>query len=72
MGFQLAPSAIEAGYRLETFPSVGSTNAMALERAHAGEAGPLWIVSKKQEAGRGPRRPGRGTRGSNNRSTRGA
>jgi BirA family transcriptional regulator, biotin operon repressor / biotin---[acetyl-CoA-carboxylase] ligase len=55
MGFQLAPSAVEAGYRLESFPSVGSTNAIALERARAGEAGPLWVVSKKQEAGRGRR-----------------
>lgn len=55
MGFRLAPSAIEAGQRLESFPSVGSTNAMALERAHSGETGPLWIVSKRQEAGRGRR-----------------
>ena len=55
MEFRLAPSAVEAGYRLESFPSVGSTNAMALERAHAGESGPLWIVSRKQEAGRGRR-----------------
>ena len=55
MEFRLAPSALEAGYRLESFPSVGSTNALALERAHAGEPGPLWIVSRKQEAGRGRR-----------------
>ena len=55
MGFVLAPSAVEAGYRLESFPSVGSTNAVALERAFAGERGPLWLVSKRQEAGRGRR-----------------
>jgi len=55
MGFQLAPSAIEAGFRLESFPSVGSTNAVALERLRAGEPGPLWLVSKRQDAGRGRR-----------------
>jgi BirA family biotin operon repressor/biotin-[acetyl-CoA-carboxylase] ligase len=55
MSFRLAPSATGAGYRLESFASVGSTNAIALERAHAGEIGPLWIVSKKQESGRGRR-----------------
>jgi len=55
MGFSLAPSAAAAHYRLETFASVGSTNALALERAGAGEGGPLWLVSKKQESGRGRR-----------------
>lgn len=55
MGFQLAPTASAGGYRLEAFPSVGSTNALALERAHAGDGGKLWLVSKKQEAGRGRR-----------------
>lgn len=55
MGFSLAPTAIRDGYRLEAHDSVGSTNAMALERAAAGEDGRLWVVSKKQEAGRGRR-----------------
>jgi len=55
MVFSLAPTAIAAGYRLEAFDSVGSTNAIALERAAAGDAGKLWIVSKKQESGRGRR-----------------
>ena len=55
MAFRLAPSAAAAGYALESFPSVGSTNAIAIERALAGEPGPLWIVSKKQESGRGRR-----------------
>lgn len=55
MGFLLAPTATAAGYRLEAFDSVGSTNAIALERAVAGDAGKLWIVSKKQESGRGRR-----------------
>lgn len=55
MTFQLAPTAINAGYRLESHASVGSTNAVALERARDGDAGKLWIVSKKQESGRGRR-----------------
>lgn len=55
MSFRLAPSAANAGYRLESFASVGSTNALALERARAGDAGRLWLVSKRQEAGRGRR-----------------
>src|SRR4051794_32731513 len=33
--------------------STGSTNAEALERARAGERGPLWISVKTQTAGRG-------------------
>lgn len=55
MGFQLAPAAEAAGYRLETFPSVGSTNALAIERARGGDHGKLWLVTKKQDAGRGRR-----------------
>lgn len=55
MTFHLAPPAESAGYRLEAHGSVGSTNAMALDRARAGDAGKLWIVSKKQESGRGRR-----------------
>lgn len=33
--------------------AVGSTNAEAFERARAGEAGPLWIMARRQTAGRG-------------------
>jgi len=55
VGFSLAPTAIAAGYRIEAHESVGSTNALALERAAAGDPGRLWIVSKKQESGRGRR-----------------
>src|ERR1700754_348646 len=55
MAFSLAPTAIAAGYRLEAHDTVGSTNAIALERAATGDAGKLWIVSKKQESGRGRR-----------------
>jgi BirA family biotin operon repressor/biotin-[acetyl-CoA-carboxylase] ligase len=55
MGFVLAPTAAMAGYRLEAFDEVGSTNALALERAQAGDAGRLWLVTKRQQAGRGRR-----------------
>jgi BirA family biotin operon repressor/biotin-[acetyl-CoA-carboxylase] ligase len=54
-GFQIAPTAAAEGYRLEALPSVGSTNALAIERARAGDEGRLWLVTKKQEAGRGRR-----------------
>ncbi|GLS28496.1 BirA family transcriptional regulator, biotin operon repressor / biotin-[acetyl-CoA-carboxylase] ligase [Mesorhizobium albiziae] len=53
MTFALAPTA--ENYRLEAFDTIGSTNAVALQRAQAGDPGKLWIVSKKQEAGRGRR-----------------
>lgn len=55
MGFQLAPTAVAEGFRLEAHDSVGSTNAIALERARDGDPGRLWVVSKKQESGRGRR-----------------
>lgn len=55
MAFSLSPRALLQGYRLEAYESVGSTNALALERATAGEPGKLWVVAKKQETGRGRR-----------------
>lgn len=55
MGFQLAPTATADGFRLEAHDAVGSTNALALEHAMAGDPGKLWVVSKKQESGRGRR-----------------
>lgn len=55
MTFRLAPTGISEGYRLEAHASVGSTNALALEHARAGDAGKLWVVSKKQDSGRGRR-----------------
>lgn len=55
MAFQLAPTASRDGFRLEAHGTVGSTNALALERALAGDQGKLWVVSKKQESGRGRR-----------------
>ncbi|MBA3448366.1 MAG: biotin--[acetyl-CoA-carboxylase] ligase [Pseudaminobacter sp.] len=55
MGFLLAPTSVSGGFRLEAHDSVGSTNALALERAREGDPGKLWIVSKQQESGRGRR-----------------
>ena len=55
MSFRLAPTVEAQGFRLEAHESVGSTNALALDRARAGDPGKLWIVSKKQESGRGRR-----------------
>ena len=37
------------------FVTIGSTNAEALARAQAGEAGPLFVVAERQSAGRGRR-----------------
>lgn len=55
MGFSLAPTAATLGYRLEAFDTVSSTNAVAIERARGGDDGKLWLVSKRQESGRGRR-----------------
>lgn len=55
MGFSLPPAAEAAGYRLEGHDTVGSTNALALRRAAAGDAGNLWIAALAQESGRGRR-----------------
>src|SRR6185312_11595461 len=55
MAFRLAPTSASEGYRLEAHDVVGSTNALALEHARAGDPGRLWVVSKKQESGRGRR-----------------
>ena len=54
-GFQLAPTAASEGFRFEAHDVVGSTNALALDQARAGDPGRLWIVSKRQESGRGRR-----------------
>lgn len=40
-------------YRRITIDEVDSTNRLAFERAAAGEKGPLWIVARRQTAGRG-------------------
>ncbi len=53
--FSLSPIARQAGYRLEVFDTIDSTNALGLERARAGDSGKLWIVSPHQRSGRGRR-----------------
>jgi BirA family biotin operon repressor/biotin-[acetyl-CoA-carboxylase] ligase len=64
MAFALGPRAVEAGYRLAAFDTIDSTNREALDRARAGDAGGIWIVSSIQEAGRGRRgRPWETARG---------
>ncbi|MBM3528702.1 MAG: biotin--[acetyl-CoA-carboxylase] ligase [Alphaproteobacteria bacterium] len=52
---RLDPTAEAAGARLVTHDTIGSTNAEALRAARAGEHGPLWIVARRQTAGRGRR-----------------
>ncbi len=41
--------------RVEVFEELDSTNEEAKRRALAGEAGPVWLVAKRQTAGRGRR-----------------
>jgi BirA family biotin operon repressor/biotin-[acetyl-CoA-carboxylase] ligase len=55
MLFSLGPRAVSAGYRLAAFDSIGSTNSEALDRARAGERGPIWFVTTEQTAGHGRR-----------------
>jgi BirA family biotin operon repressor/biotin-[acetyl-CoA-carboxylase] ligase len=55
MSFALGPRAISAGYRLEAFDQIGSTNTIAMARARTGERGPMWFVTAEQTAGRGRR-----------------
>jgi BirA family biotin operon repressor/biotin-[acetyl-CoA-carboxylase] ligase len=55
MPFTLGPRAASAGYRLEAFDQIGSTNAEAMARARNGERGPVWFVTTEQTAGRGRR-----------------
>jgi BirA family biotin operon repressor/biotin-[acetyl-CoA-carboxylase] ligase len=55
MAFALGPLSVSEGYRLDAHETVGSTNALALDRAHAGDPGRLWIVARHQESGRGRR-----------------
>ncbi len=50
---KLDERAIRAGYRINCYDSLGSTNDEALRRVHAGDRGRLWIVSGEQTAGRG-------------------
>jgi BirA family biotin operon repressor/biotin-[acetyl-CoA-carboxylase] ligase len=55
MGFLLGPRASAAATRLAAFDSVGSTNVEAMDRARAGERGPIWFVTSEQTAGSGRR-----------------
>lgn len=55
MAYALADAATAAGHRLVAFDAIGSTQGEALERARAGERGPLWLVAGVQTAGRGRR-----------------
>ena len=70
MAFSLAPTAIAEGYRLEAHDSVGSTNTVALERAHAGDPGRLWVTARRQSEGRGRRGRACGVRENRGRSAR--
>jgi len=45
--------ALEGGWRLEHFATIGSTNDEARQRALAGDPGRLWIVADEQTKGRG-------------------
>jgi BirA family biotin operon repressor/biotin-[acetyl-CoA-carboxylase] ligase len=40
---------------IETYDEIDSTNAEARRRAEAGEGGPVWIIARRQTAGRGRR-----------------
>ncbi|MER2263978.1 biotin--[acetyl-CoA-carboxylase] ligase [Methylobacterium oxalidis] len=55
MNVRLSEAARAAGHRLHVHDSLASTNTEALERARSGETGPLWVVARRQEAGRGRR-----------------
>src|SRR6185295_15631909 len=55
MPFTLGRRAASAGYRVEAFDQVGSTNVEALARAREGVRGPVWFVTTEQTAGRGRR-----------------
>ncbi len=49
----LGERAVAAGYRLEEFDTLGSTNDEAASRIVQGDPGRLWIVARSQTKGRG-------------------
>ncbi|RCL01860.1 MAG: biotin operon repressor / biotin-[acetyl-CoA-carboxylase] ligase [Candidatus Tokpelaia sp. JSC188] len=49
----LSPRAAEAGYRVQFFDCLDSTNVLAIEFAKSGDPGFLWVTANKQIAGRG-------------------
>lgn len=56
MGFyHLSSYAVRAGYRVESFDCVDSTNILAGEFAVQGDAGRLWIIANEQKSGRARR-----------------
>src|SRR5512135_1901566 len=55
MPFTLGRRAAPAGYRVEAFDRIGSTNVEAMARARDGERGPTWVVTTEHTAGRGRR-----------------
>jgi BirA family transcriptional regulator, biotin operon repressor / biotin---[acetyl-CoA-carboxylase] ligase len=52
---RLDPAVAASGVKLVTREEVGSTNTEALALWRAGETGPLWVVARRQSAGRGRR-----------------
>src|SRR5882724_10331906 len=52
---KLDPRASAAGVQLMAHDVLGSTNVEALSLARQGERGPLWVVARRQTAGRGRR-----------------
>ncbi|RDE09219.1 biotin--[acetyl-CoA-carboxylase] ligase [Pelagibacterium lacus] len=55
VAFPLPPRAAAAGYRVIGFDSVGSTNALAIDAAKAGDGGKVWFAALQQTEGRGRR-----------------
>ena len=55
MPFTLGRRALSAGYRVQAFDQIGSTNVEAMAQARGGECGPVWFVTTQQTAGRGRR-----------------
>ncbi len=49
----LSSSAQEAGFRLEHYGLIGSTNDLGMTRARALESSRLWVVADAQEGGKG-------------------
>ncbi|WP_294539381.1 biotin--[acetyl-CoA-carboxylase] ligase [uncultured Rhodoblastus sp.] len=50
---KLGEKALAAGYRLQQFAALGSTNDEAMSRLALGDPGRLWIVADEQSRGRG-------------------
>jgi BirA family biotin operon repressor/biotin-[acetyl-CoA-carboxylase] ligase len=55
LSYRLGPEARAQGHRLHVHETLASTNTEAMAQARAGETGPLWVVTHRQEAGRGRR-----------------